>query len=375
MRTVVAFDHVDQRDWYRQMVLNLGLECGADDCVPYSKLHHRLVEAEAELVLVAIGHEPHQGVEAIQGASAKVSTPILAIGATDDARQVLEVLRAGAREFIDIDNARDELLKALAKLRKTGAVSFRKGHTISVVGAIPGTGVTTVASGLAFALLARAPKQVVLAELGAGIPELALDLDLKPKNNVAEVLRDWDRMDLKTIRQALTEHASGMQVLADAPGTLESAPLQPAAGKHIVALLRSIADYVVVDLGHQILNLGVQATLEFSDRVVVVFRLDVPSLRLTQVLLKKLIDRGTPLEKICLVGNRYGQRRQIAWRKAEETLGTKVAHWVPDDPGRVNYAINQGYSVLQGSRWAKIARTFDQIAHSVNGVSKSKPSG
>ena len=43
MRAVLCSDQAEGRDALRQIVLNTGLECSADDCVPFKKIVPRLV--------------------------------------------------------------------------------------------------------------------------------------------------------------------------------------------------------------------------------------------------------------------------------------------------------------------------------------------
>lgn len=367
MRIVLCSDQAEGRDSLRQIALNTGFECAADDCVTVRKLLPRLVLGNCDLVLVQMS-TPEVGLEAIRSAAQKTTVPVLAIGPTTDPQVILEAQRAGARQFLDQSHARDELVNAIEKLHRADAFPFRRGKTIAVTAAIPGTGVTTVASGLAFALAVKHPKQVVLMELGADIPELALDLDLQPPHTLSQVLRDWDRMDASTVRQALLEHPAGVQVLADPPGTIASIAHEAAPCKQVIALLRAIRDYTVIDLGHGALGPASHEALKIAETVVVVVRLDVPSLRLTKLYLNKLADVGVPAERIYLAVNRYGQRRQLPWRKAEDSLGMPVQAWLPDDPGTLNTALNQGTPLVQTSRRARITRRFDQMAKSLNGA-------
>src|SRR5262249_19596553 len=162
----------------------------------------------------------------------------------------------GARQFLDRSHPRDELIGAMETLHLTDKSQYRRGKTIAVTAAVPGTGVTTVSSGLAFALAAKHPKQVALVELGADIPELCLDLDLNPTHSLAQVMSDWERMDGTTLRQAMFEHTAGVQVLADPPGEVNANAMEPAACKQIVALFKALYDYTVVDLGHGAIGPG-----------------------------------------------------------------------------------------------------------------------
>jgi pilus assembly protein CpaE len=370
MRAVLCCDQAEARDALRQVVLNTGLECGAEDCVPFKKILPRLVLGNVDVVLIDVGAYPQQALEAIHAASHKSSVPVLAIGASTDQNVILQAHKLGARQFLDRNHPRDELIGALEMLHLADKTQYRRGKTIAVTAAVPGTGVTTVSSGLAFALAAKHPKQVALVELGADIPELALDLDIKPTHTLTQVMSDWERMDSTTLRQAMYEHPAGVQVLADPPGEINAAARDAAPCKQIVALFKALFDYAVFDLGHGAAALGTQQVLRAAQSIVVVIRLDVPSLRLTKIYLNKLEQIGVAQDAIYLVANRYGQRRQLPWKKAEEVLGVPVRVWVPDDPATLNVALNHGTPLVQTARRARITKRFDQMAKNLNGAVK-----
>ena len=314
MRVVVASENAGQREQLRPQLLGVGLECGGADCVAFAELEARLAHAGADLVVVHIGADPASALPFIEKTAACVAAPVLAVGPTSDPQFVIRALRSSAREYLDEGKLREDLPTTLEKLRQSGAIKFKAGQTIAVTAGCPGSGVTTVASNLAFALAATAPRQVVLAELATDVPTLALSLDLQPRHSAAELVRDWKRTDAVMLRQSLAEHAGGVQVLAHAAETLAAAPVEPPAMRHLALLLRTLYDWTVLDLGHSAHAAAVEA-MQLADAVVVVTRLDVPALRLTRRYLKELADRGIPKERLRPVANFYGQRKQLDWKQ------------------------------------------------------------
>jgi pilus assembly protein CpaE len=365
LRVVIATTSEGLRDQLRHQVLGMGFECAAGDCVAHTELPVRLAQG-ADLILISTTEPEAQVLEAIQHARGHGNAPILAVGPVQDPKLILQAQRCGAREFIDLARLEEEFPLALERLRQAGAMKARQGKTVAVISANPGAGVTMVASNLAFALAESYPGRVALAEVGAGVPELALDLDLAPPHTVEELVGDWERMDPRMVRQALAEHPAGVQVLACAPESLSPADVSQNAMRRTVLLLQSLFDFTVLDLGHSLTASALEA-LALTHVVVVVVRLDVPSLRLARRFLSRLVDQGVDEKKLRVAANRYGQRGLVGWKKIEQALGFPVQVWIPDDPAAVNDALNHGKPLLQTAHRAKITRRFGQLAGCLNG--------
>jgi pilus assembly protein CpaE len=368
MHAIVACEKQEQRDSYRQILINAGVDCGAGDAVVYADLLQRMNRGGAQLLVVHLGENPQNGLKLIGDAHAKKAMPILAIGPSHDAQTIMEAMNAGAREYVDARLLRENLSRTLEKLRQTGAIQFRRGQSIAVTSALPGSGATTVASGLAFALGALHPNQVMLGEVGVAVPELALDLDLKPTNFVSQLVHDWDRVDASTIRQTAVKHAGGIFVLADSVQSERADFSNGNASRQLVSLIRTMYDFAVYDIGHLSNQAPAEQLARLADRIVLVVRLDVPSLRLTRDLLNHMTDLGIPRERLTLIANRYGQRGEIHWRKMEEALGVSFDIWMPDDPGTVNQALNLGSPIAEISSWSKLVRRMNDLAKQVANV-------
>jgi pilus assembly protein CpaE len=372
MRVVIAGEAGYRRERLRQAILGIGLECGPGDCVSCPELPGRLLQNPADLVLVCLDGTMATALPVIRQAVGLTLAPVLAIGPAADAEQVLQVLRHGAREYLHEETAAQELLAALDKLQLAGRGAPSWGEVLIVLGAKPGTGVTTVASNLAFALAKTHADGVVLAEMGGSVPELALDLNLHPTFSVADLEARIEELDATVVRQALVKHAAGLSVLVGAPDTFPRTMLESSALQKILVLLRTLFKFVVVDQGHSP-GSACQAALEIASKVAVVFGLDVPSVRLTQELLRRMDDWNVPRDKVHLIANRYGQRKQFPWKQAQEALRLPIREWIPDDPARVNDALNQGEPLVQVAGRAGIGNSFFKLAAQMDGRPSSWP--
>jgi hypothetical protein len=182
MRAVVAHESLEQTEPIRQILLGMGVECGAADCVAFSDLPVRLAQGPTDVILVAIGTQWDGVRDTIRNALEQTSSPVLAVGPTNDAPQILKTLQSGAREYLGANRLQADLEAAFEKLRATGTVKeSHQGLVVGVVSATPGCGVTTIATNLAFTWAAKYPGAVALVELGAEAADLALSLDLDPR--------------------------------------------------------------------------------------------------------------------------------------------------------------------------------------------------
>ena len=207
--------------------------------------------------------------------------------------------------------------------------------------------------------------------------DLASLLDLKPVYSVADVCENLSRVDQGMFEQCFVRHSSGVHLLA-APRDFRHAEKVTAKGvRQTIAMARRKFPYLVVDLENTLHDEQMEALWQ-SEIVLLVLRLDYTSLRNTRRVMRRLVELGLGADHLQLVVNRYGERRQLGVRQAEEALGMKIGHYIPNDPSRINRAVNAGVPVVLQRPSAKVSRRIAELAVSVNGhhrPSQLKPNG
>jgi pilus assembly protein CpaE len=174
------------------------------------------------------------------------------------------------------------------------------------------------------------------------------------------------RLDRALFERSLVRHTSGVSLLAP-PRHYDDIARITAEGVHqVVALARSAFPYVLADLDNSFGPEQVEV-LRQADLVLLVIRLDFVSLRNTRRVLEHLERLGIDRGSIRVVVNRYGQPKEVPASKAEEALGLKVFHYVPDDPKAVNRANNLGVPVVLEAPRAAVSRSVAKLAQGVNG--------
>lgn len=200
--------------------------------------------------------------------------PLVAIGSPhrDGAGSVLWAMRAGVRDFVDLDASSQEILSVLRKSLTAGAPPLRampdtaaidesgSCRSIMLMGVRAGVGTSTLAAHLA--ALSAAPQSradaateddarsndALIVDLGVPAADCALYLDLHGEFHFDDALAAIDRFDATLARTTLPRHASGAAVLARKPGAAIEAA-SPSATDALFARLCRIFKVVICDTG------------------------------------------------------------------------------------------------------------------------------
>src|SRR5581483_325621 len=290
---------------------------------------------------------------------------VLVIGPASDSRLLLLALRAGATDYIEEGALEAELPVALGRLGSGLPSRKEAGQTIAVLAPSGGSGSSTVAVNVA-AVLAGKHGTVLLCDLKLTTGDLASLLDVQPTHTLAELCHHGARMDRSMLERSLVRHGSGVHLLAP-PRTFGDVRLVTVEGvRQAMALARTLFPYIIVDVDHSFDDEQLQV-LRHADTILLVMRLDFTSLRHTQRALEYFQDHSIDCGRVQVVVNRYGQPQEVPASKAEEALGVKILHYIPDEPKTVNRANNNGVPVVLESQSAKVSRSLIQLASSING--------
>ena len=151
MRAVVAGGEAERIDETRRILLSEGLNCEAEDAVGYDRLQDSLAAAHPDVVLVIATARRRKAWRRSGQPIASSRRPSLR-WAIPDVALMREAMRAGAREYLNVNNLRRDLAAALATIETSHAAASKRGRLISVFSPVSGAGVTTVALNLAVSL-------------------------------------------------------------------------------------------------------------------------------------------------------------------------------------------------------------------------------
>ena len=374
MRILIASDSEQLAQRIQAMLTRNGLPCPDGHVVSLEAAADRAGRVVPELLLVVLPSDPATGLEALREACSTVPNAYcLVVGPTTDAQVILQTLREGADEYLDEASVEMQLAAALVRL-KTKRISppapDETGRVIAVLAPSGGSGSSTIAANVS-TVLARSHGECGLIDLRLAAGDLASMFNLKPTHCLAELCQRLGRVDQSMFQQFFVRHQSGVHLLA-APR--EFADIRRVTSKGVrrtLAMARVRFPYVVADLDNAFDAEQVE-TLWQSDVILLVLRLDYTSLRNARKVMDNLTKLGIGLERVQVVINGYGQPRQLELRQAEEALGVKLQHRIPNDPARINRAINKGIPVVLMKPSARVSKSIRNLAASVNGHPRRK---
>lgn len=370
MRTLIASDNPHLAQQVQSALHDQGLECPAGHVVTLDSIADRSGLAHPDLIVFVMPDDPRSGLTALR--ETRNTLPhvrVLAIGPATDPKLILETLKQGADEFLDRHDAGPELSGALERYRaqyirrESGPTN---GRVIALVAPSGGSGSSTLAASIS-TVLAQEHGDCGLVDLRLGVGDLAPMFDLRPVRTMADLCDHVTRLDQSLFEQFLTRHASGVWLLAAPSQTSDLDRVTCKGVRRALAMARVRFSHVVVDMGNILTGEQVEVLWQ-ADWILLVLRLDYTSVRNTRRMIDAMAELGIGRDRMHLVVNGCGQRRQLDVEQAEAAVGMKVHHQVPYDAASVHSAINNGVPLVLHRRFRRITRSVKTLAHSVDGA-------
>lgn len=299
---------------------------------------------------------------------------ILALGSTAEPQCMLAALRAGVKEFLDIDSSEEELRKGIeSQLQKRPAAntSIQIGTSLTaIVSARAGLGASLLAAHLAVfmqqelqgesdSLVARAEAgtkeggevlKALLLDLGAPRGDGGLYLDTNSEFDFLEAIQSLRRFDRKLASTGMTKHDSGLRLLS-----LPRKADLPSEWPHVEAdmLLQRLQQYfecIVADLGAvSQADLTIRVALRAA-RIWVICDQSLASVVSTTELLQLMDAKKVDRSRMGLIISRYDRDLELSAQQIAEQLQLPLLATVPERRLELLQAINQGRLLQPGQR-------------------------
>ena len=296
-----------------------------------------ILQQQHSIVIVDLDSDPEYALEVVESLCTESTATVMVYSATADRTLVVRAMRAGAREFFSLPIADAEVVDALSRFAANlpGERPARKkaGRMAVFLGTKGGCGVTTLATRFAVALTQESGKKVLLIDLGLPLGDAALNLGIIPDYSTDNAFHSISRLDGSFLTSLLSNHSSGVALLAAPNEFPQSMPSNEAIDK-LLTIARQTFDYVVVDAGCR-LDLKDTTLFDATATIYLVTQFGVPELRNSNRLITQFFTaRGRRLQ---IILNRFG-RMGLSFDEAQLTKAlTRPAQWkVPNDLSLIN---------------------------------------
>lgn len=330
----------------------------------------RLVESDCDVVVVDLDDDPDVALDLVEAICSKnPATTVIVYAKRQDPDLLVRCMRAGAREFLteplSPNSLAEAVIRAGARRLELDAQKRTAGKLLVFRGSRGGAGVTMLAANFAIALKLESKREVALVDLHPELGDVAVMLGLTPEFTISDALQNPDRLDHDLVSKMLTEHKSGIAVLAAADDfTANPVFLDGSLGK-LLHLLRTRFPFVVVDAGPG-LGTGGNALLEMADVVYLVTQAEIPALRNAQRILAHIQQAVSADRKIEVVLNRFEKNwGELEEGRIEKALGRPLQWKIPNDFASVHRSLNTGNPLAMEN--SSVSRVLRQMARQASG--------
>ncbi|HEX2193753.1 MAG TPA: AAA family ATPase [Candidatus Limnocylindria bacterium] len=315
-------------------------------------------------------------------AAAAVPTPVLVVAPAGDVEARIAFLEAGADDVITAGFAGSELdARVEALLIRAGRVRPQAARADLPTGEITtffspkgGVGTTTLAVNTAVLLAGGVNQQpgssarVLLVDLDLQFGQVATHLNINPRFDLAGLTTDEQALaDPDLAASYLTQHASGLQVLA--------APAHPDADFRVgvenlaraLDVLRPRFDHVVVDTGSRLEPRTLWMLEQATTHCFVIFP-EIAALRAMSLLLGFLAETTTLDARTLFVVNHIFPKELLKSRDLENLLRTKPAAEIPYTEVEMIRAVNEGVPVVTSRPGTPVTVALHRLAQAVVGI-------
>lgn len=312
--------------------------------------------------------------------AAHAGAAIFAVAATSEPDLILQAMRAGANEFFPwtgtgLSRGAEEsfqgaVRKSAARRDAASAGARQPCVTHVFLGAKGGAGTTTVAVNCAVELARLTKRPTAIIDLKPCLGEVALFLGVRPRFSVLDAIENLHRLDRDFLRELVTRHKSGLDILAgseqfDRPGAQDAVAVE-----ELLRVLGKTYDYIVIDAGN-LINACAVAALYAADTVFLVANPDVPSIRNAQRLVDRVRQLGAGSERIKVLLNRTTDQHLIAPKQIETALGYGIHHSFGSDYRTVSTALNSGVPLTMTNH-SEISAQFGAFTKQLLGLEEVK---
>ena len=376
MKSVLRLATVDpderSRNSLKTMLLGVDTVWLEAECSRYEFFMDVVRQTQPDIALVNIDSNHARAIQLVGEVSRAVTNcAVLVVSSSTEGSLILQAMRNGAREFLNMPLLLDDFIAALDRIRvsmggSSGEGGGRVGKIISIAGVGGGVGSTALVVNAAASLAQDPGNSPVIIDLDLTLGDADVWLDIIPEYTISDVADNISRLDYGLLKRSLTRHDCGVYLLPR-PVELETGDaMKPDDLRRILALLKATFSHLIVDVSKSFGKLDLSA-MEVSDKVLLVTQLDLSCLRNVVRITQFLNNFPAIKDKVEIVVNRMGlEDADISLKKALETIGHSVFWQLPNDYATMVGARNTGAPLCQFAPKARLTRSINDMVRQLS---------
>jgi Flp pilus assembly CpaE family ATPase len=234
------------------------------------------------------------------------------------------------------------------------------GKVITVFANKGGVGKTMMSVNLGVVLAREGGNRVCVMDLDLPGGDVALSVLLEPERTLADAVSMAGHLDVTGATSLLTSYQPGLDMLLAPVNPGEAEKIPPPLVGELLAVLRGMFDYVVVDTAPQFSE-HVLTALDASAQHVLLSTPDVLALKGLRVALDVLDMLSYPPDIRSVILNRAGPKTSLTVKDAEQALRTQIAMQVPESHA-VQDALNKGTPITVASPGSPVSKAIARFA-------------
>lgn len=377
---IAVVDPVDAtRNSLKKLLLGIDVVWLEAECSRYEFFGDVVGQTQPDIALVSLDADPQKGLQLVGRITHDMpNCAVLVISSSTEGSLILQAMRNGAREFLNLPLKLEDFLAALDRIRqgrgqREGDGQVRSCQMVTVVGAAGGVGCTSLAINLACVFAANPKNSVAVIDLDLALGDADVWLDIIPDYTIQDVAENITRLDYSLLKRSLTRHDCGAFLLPRPVQMEGNLSITPDELRRVLALLKATFTHLVLDVSKSYAALD-YAAMEASNTVLLVTQLDLPCLRNVVRLMQAFEQRDGLAQKVKVTVNRLGlEDTQISLNKALETIGHEIFWQVPNDYATMVESRNNGVPLVTQSPRAKLTKSIEMLAQAIDKSSAPPP--
>lgn len=335
------------------------------------------LDYQPDVVIMTLTDRGHSDLESLTQERSSGRPPLIVMAEEGDSETMRLAMQAGARDFLHGQVTPEDVVKAIDRVTLQLARDTEdKAHLLTAfVNAKGGSGATFIASNVAHILRSASKRSTALLSLDMQFDSLAQYFDTDLEHGLVDVLEAVDSLDAVSLDAYMTQHHSGLRMLAAQPEDV----IQCHSGhaEQLGVLLDTMAEHfehVAIDMPRRVDPYHIPV-LERADRIVLIVQQSLSHLRDASRMMQIFANYGVARDQIMVVANRYDKDAAITMNDISRALPDVEIATIPSDFQTVAESINLGVPMHEHARSSAVTKALLQLETRLGGDSAEPSAG